>query len=223
MRDASRYPSRVRFDVGVALVLALAACESKSVRHLDLEKIVVTSEAKLRTDTVGEGQFAQRATFVLVDAENKSLQGAIVTLGGQLTDGSGAVVGEFKPQSLWIPGNDERTYALVDLAQAERPDARAARIVVRSATIPDFDPVARVDQIHELTDDGKLVVQGIVHNDADRPGQIEVIASFHAADRTPVTRPFTLVRVPAHATQAVQFVSPPGAAHGTIFVGDTSF
>src|SRR6185437_2782628 len=161
------YASRVR---SVVFLIALAACESKPARHLDLEQIVVTSDAKLRTDTVGEGQFARRATFVLVDAENKSLQGAVVTLGGQLTDVAGKVVGEFKPQSLWIPGNDVRTYALVDSAQAERPDARAARIVVRSATIPDFDPPARVDQIRELTDNGKLVVQGVVHNDAERAG-----------------------------------------------------
>jgi hypothetical protein len=29
--------------------------------------------------------------------------------------------------------------------------------------------------------------------------------------------------VPPHTDQPVQFVSPPGAKHGTIFVGDMSF
>jgi hypothetical protein len=38
-----------------------------------------------------------------------------------------------------------------------------------------------------------------------------------------MTRPFTLLKVPAHTDQAVQFVSPPGAKHGTIYVGEMSF
>jgi hypothetical protein len=38
-----------------------------------------------------------------------------------------------------------------------------------------------------------------------------------------MTRPFSLLRVPAHAEQGVQFVSPPGAKHGTIYIGDMSF
>ena len=207
----------------VLCVIALAACEKSANRKLDLDTIVVTPDARLRTDTVGEGAFARRATFVLVDAENTSKDDAYVTLGGQLTNAGGAQVGELKPQSLWIPAGETRTYALVDRAQEPRADASAARVVVRSATIPEFKPAAHVDQIREVADDGKLVVQGVLHNDADRRGEIEVIATFHAADRTPMTRPFTLLHVPAHSDQPVQFVSPPGAAHGTIFVGDLSY
>ncbi len=204
-------------------VLALVACEDAATRKLDLDKIIITPDAKLRTDTVGEGQFSQRASFVLVDAENIGSEGAVVALGGQLTDDHGAAVGELKPQSLWVPAGETRTFALVDRAQSSRPDARAAHIVVRSATIPSYPPSAHVDQIREVPDNGKLVVQGVLHNDADRRGEIEVIASFHASDRTPMTRPFTLLHLQAHAEQTVQFVSPPGAAHGTIFVGDVSY
>jgi|HubBroStandDraft_6_1064221.scaffolds.fasta_scaffold162505_2 hypothetical protein len=201
----------------------LAACEKSTNRKLDLEMISVTPDARLRTDTVGEGEFSRRATFVLVDATNGSNEGAYVTLGGELADNGGTQVAELKPQSLWIPAGETRTYALVDRAQEPHADASAARVVVRSATIPEYKPAAHVDQIRELADNGKLVVQGVLHNDAARPGQIEVIASFHAADRTPMTRPFTLLHVPAHTDQPVQFVSPPGAAHGTIFVGDLSY
>jgi hypothetical protein len=204
-------------------VLVLVACEDAATRKLDLDKIIVTADAKLRTDTVGEGEFSQRASFVLVDAENTGGEGAVVALGGQLTDDRGAAVGELKPQSLWIPAGETRTFALVDRAQASRPDAHAARIVVRSATIPNYPPPAHVDQIREVPDNGKLVVQGVLHNDTDRRGEIEVIASFHASDRTPMTRPFTLLHVQARSEQTVQFVSPPGAAHGTIFVGDSSY
>jgi hypothetical protein len=204
------------------LVVALAACEKSANKPLDLDKIVVTGDARLRTDTVGEGAFAKQATFVLVDAQNTSGDGAIVTLGGQLGDGSGATVGELKPMSLWIPAGETRTFALVDRAQEPR-QASAAHVVVRSATIPPFPPTAHVDQIREIPDNGNLVVQGMLHNDADKRGQIEVIASFHAADGRPMTRPFTILHVQAHADQPVQFVSPPGASHGTIFVGDVSY
>src|SRR5882762_5072547 len=84
--------------------LGLAGCShSKPARHLDLEQIRISSDARLRTDTVGEGKFASVASFVLVDAENAAADGAYVTLGGELTDASGATVGELRWQSLWIP------------------------------------------------------------------------------------------------------------------------
>jgi hypothetical protein len=204
-------------------LLAIAACEDTAVRKVDLDKIVVTPDAKLRTDTVGDGQFSQRASFVLVDAQNTASDGAVVSLGGQLTDDHGTTVGQLKPQSLFVPAGEMRTFALVDAAQTPRPDARAAHIVVRTATIPTYPPPAHVDQIREIEDNGKLVVQGVLHNDSDKRGEIEVIASFHASDRTPLTRPFTLLHLQAHEQQTVQFVSTPGAAHGTIFVGDVSY
>ncbi|HEY1550059.1 MAG TPA: hypothetical protein VGG28_19665 [Kofleriaceae bacterium] len=207
----------------VLVLLAMVACEDTAVRKLDLDKIVVTPDAKLRTDTVGEGQFAQRASFVLVDAENTANEGAVVSLGGQLTDDHGAMIGELKPQSLYVPAGEMRTFALVDAGQTPRPDARAAHIVVRTATIPTYPPPAHVDQIREIEDNGKLVVQGVLHNDSDKRGEIEVIASFHASDRTPLTRPFTLLHLQAHEQQTVQFVSGSGASRGTIFVGDVSY
>jgi hypothetical protein len=206
------------------LALALVSCESSGGnRKLDLDKIRVTSDARLRTDTVGDGRFAREATFVLVDAENTSTDGAYVTLAGDLTNGAGNAVSDFKAQSLWIPAGEMRTYALVDHAQEPHPDASAARIVVRSATIPEHAPPARVDQIREIADNGNLVVQGVLHNDADRRGKIIVIASFHGADHRPMTRPFTVLDIAPHTEQAVQFVSSPGAAHGTIYIGDLSY
>ena len=109
------------------------------------------------------------------------------------------------------------------LATSRRLGQADAKILVRQATIPSEPPAAYVDQIREIVDNGNLVVQGVLHNDAKRPGQIVVIASFHAADGRPMTRPFTIQRVAAGATQAVQFVSTPGAKHGTIYVGDTAY
>ena len=207
----------------LAILLALTACESASPRQLDLDRVRVTSDARLRTDTVGGEEFAETATFVLVDAENTATDGAYITLAGELSDGEDHVVGELKAQSLWIPGGETRTFALVDHERKPRPNAKAARIKVRSATIPDHPPPARVDHIREIEDNGKLVVQGKLHNEAARPGDIMVIASFHGPDGRPTTRPFSIVRVPANTDQDVQFVSTPGAKHGTIYVGDMTY
>lgn len=207
---------------GVFLTLVLIACGKSARRELDLDLIKITGEGKLRTDTVGD-QVQETATFVLVDAENTGKEGAIVTLAGALADASGHAVGDFKATSLWIPAGESRTFALVDRERRARPEASAAKILVRQATIPVAPPAAYVDQLREIEDNGKLVVQGVLHNDAKRPGQIVVIGSFHAADGRPMTRPFTIQRVDAGATQAVQFVSAPGAKHGTIYVGDTAF
>ena len=205
------------------IVLVIASCEKSTNRKLDLDLVRVTSDAKLRTDTVGDATFTETATFVLVDAENTGHEGAYITLGGELQDAAGQFVSDFKPQSIWIPPGEVRTYALVDRTRQPRPTAAAARIVVRSATIPESPPPARVDQIREVEDNGKLVVQGVLHNDGRRRGDIMVIASFHGADGRPMTRPFDVIKLEAHADQPVQFVSPPGAKHGTIYVGDMVF
>jgi hypothetical protein len=52
---------------------------------------------------------------------------------------------------------------------------------------------------------------------------IVVIGSFHGADGRPMTRPFSVLRVAANTDQSVQFVSTPGAKHGTIYVGEMSY
>lgn len=208
-----------------ALVLvALLGCEAHKSRELDRDLIEVSPDARLRTDTIGEGsKFEEQATFVLVDADNHGTEGAYVTLDGDLADASGTVVGTLKPQSLWIPSGEQRTFALLDRDRKPRPTAAAARIHVRGASIPASPPAARVDEIRELVDQGRIVVQGTLHNDAERAGQIMVVASFHDDTHHPMTRPFSLVRVEGKGQTAVQFVGPEGSKHGTIFVGDIAY
>src|SRR5882757_8886534 len=115
-----------RVIVAVAVVLwglGLAACgRSKPAHNLDLDAIRISGDARMRTDTVGDGKFASTATFVLVDAENTATDGAYVTLDGELTDPAGARVGELKSQSLWIPAHESRTFALVDSERVARPN-----------------------------------------------------------------------------------------------------
>ena len=128
-----------------------------------------------------------------------------------------------RAQSLWIPPGEQRTFALIDKERQARPTAAAAKISVFGASVPASPPRIHVDQIREIPDDGKIVVQGVLANDADRAGNIIVIASFHDAEHRPMTRPFSLLHVPAKTTQNVQFVGPPGSVAGTIYFGDATF
>src|SRR5215510_10862355 len=143
----------------VVVGLVLGCSHSRPARNLDLDQIRVLDGARLRTDTVGDGKFAITASFVLVDAENAAAEGAHVTLGGELTDATGATVGELKAQSLWIPPHQARTFALVDRQRATRPTAAAARIKVYGAVIPDEPPRAQITELHSFDDRGKIVVQ----------------------------------------------------------------
>jgi hypothetical protein len=214
----------VAAGLGLGAGLGLAGCtHSKPARNLDLDRIRVSPDARLRTDTVGAGKFASNASFVLVDAENTADEGAYVTLGGELTSAAGATIGELGSQSLWVPPHEARTFALVDTERLARPAAAAARIKVRGALVPDEPPRAHITDLHSFDDHGKIVVQAYLVNAAERPGQILVFGSFHDAHGQPMTRPFQLLDVAARDRQVVQFVGPEGSVRGAIFVGDTVY
>ena len=211
-------------SLAVGVALALAACEpSHPARQLDLDAIRVSGGARMRTDVVGDGAFADTATFVLVDAENTAAEGAYVTLAGVLKDAAGATVGALKLQSLWVPARESRTFALVDDQRMARPTAAAARITVSGALIPSEPPRAQIAELHAFDDRGKTVVAAYVVNAADRPGQAMVIGAFHDASGEPMTRPFQMIELAAHGRRIVQFVGPPGSTRGTIFVGDVIY
>lgn len=210
--------------VVLAALVGLVGCKhSKPANNLDLDAIRISGDARMRTDTIGDGKFASTATFVLVDAENTAADGAYVTLGGDLTGAGGATVGAFKSQSLWIPGHDVRTFALVDSERAARPSSTSARIKIQGAVIPDEAPRAHIEDLHSFDDRGKIVVQAYVVNAADRIGQLMVVGSFHDAHDQPMTRPFQMIELAAHDRRVVQFVGPEGSTRGTIFVGDVIY
>ncbi len=212
------------------LVLAAAlaagaggACRREAARNLDLAQIRVSSDARMRTDTVGDGAFQDTATFVLVDAENRAADGAYVTLGGSLVDAGGAEAATLKPQSLWIPAGASRTFALVDAERRPRPSAVSARIEVRGALVPADPPRARIEELHSFVDQDRIVVQAYLVNDADRIGRIVVIGAFHDDSNRPMTRPFEILEAAARSRQVVRFVGPPRSKRGTIFVGDVVY
>jgi hypothetical protein len=209
---------------GLGLACGAMGCSrSRPVRALDPDAIRIPGAARMRTDVVGDGEFASTATFVLVDAENTAAEGAYITLGGELTDQAGATVGQLKRASLWVPAHEIRTFALVDGERVARPTAKAARIKITGSVIPDEPPRARISDLHSFDDRDKIVVAAYLDNTADRPGRIMVIGAFHDARGQPMTRPFQLVDVAAHDHQVVQFVGPVGSTRGTIFIGDTVY
>ena len=221
-RSVSR---RACLALGVLGVLEVfGACgKSAPARSLDLDAIRISGDARMRTDVVGDGKFASTASFVLVDAENTAGEGAYVTLGGSFTDASGAAIGTLKAQSLWVPAHESRTFALVDTERVPRPAATSARIKVHGAVIPDEPPRAQITELHTFDDRGKIVVQAYLVNNAERPGQIMVIGSFHDAHDQPMTRPFQMVELAGHDRRVVSFVGPEGSTRGTIYVGDAVY
>ncbi|MBV8758332.1 MAG: hypothetical protein JO257_13685 [Deltaproteobacteria bacterium] len=205
------------------VLLAVAACAKSKSHQLSLDYIRVSADARLRTDTVGVGTFEEQATFVLVDADNTSKEGAYVTLGGKLADASGTELGQLRTQSLWIPAGETRTFALVDRERKPRPSSARARIEVKGALVPASPPPYRVANVAEHVDGDHVVTTGTVENDADIPGAITLIASFHDDGGRPMTRPFTLLKVAPHGKLPVQFAGPPNSKHGTIFCGDVIY
>ena len=204
-------------------MVAVAGCAKSKAHQLDLDFIRVSADARLRTDTVGVGTFEEQATFVLVDADNTSKEGAYVTLGGKLADADGTQLGELRAQSLWIPPGETRTFALVDKDRKPRPSSARARIEVKGALVPAVPPPYRVTGVKDWPQDDKVIASGTVENDADTSGAIVVIASFHDAGGRPITRPYTMLKVAPHAKTPVQFVGPPGSKHGTIFAGEAIY
>lgn len=214
----------MRILLAALIVAACPACRDTAPKQrLDLDLIEVSGDARMRTDTIGGGAFTDTATFVLVDARNRADKGAHVTLGGALTDAAGAEAGALAPQSLWIPPGESRTFALIDSERKPRPTAKAARIEVRGALIPDDPPRARIEELHTFKSDDRVIVQAYAVNGADRLGQIMVIGVFHDAQNRPMTRPFELVTIAAGERRVVKFVGPSGSVRGAIFLGDAVY
>jgi hypothetical protein len=223
MRRARRSVLAAAAGVAAGVLGLSGACKKEEARHLDLALIRVSSDARMRTDTVGDGAFQDTATFVLVDAENRGADGAYVTLGGALVDAGGADVGALKPQSLWIPAGASRTFALVDAERKPRPDAKLTRVEVRGALVPLDPPRARIEELHSFVDQDRIIVQAYLVNDAERIGRIVVIGAFHDEANRPMTRPFEVVEIAARSREVVRFIGPPRSKRGTIFVGDTVY
>jgi hypothetical protein len=222
-RGASRRAWPAHGVLWVLVTVASMACTKTTSHQLDLSAIEVVDNARLRTDTVGEGTFASQSTFVLVDAKNPTSEGAYVTLAGELTGQDRSIVGRLKAQSLWIPAGERRTFALIDTERVPRPATIATTIRVTGALVTQDPPRVRISDLHSFDDRGRIVVQANVTNDATSLGKVVVIAAFHSKDDQPMTRPFQVLQINGKQTTPVQFVGPEHSKTGTIFVGDVVY
>jgi len=205
-------------------LLLLFACDPPrkwEVVQVDPAKITVMADKlNLRHDVVGEGKFAGQATFALVDARNQHGVDVEVTLGGDLIDARGQVVGALRPESLRIPAGARRTFALVDDRNQARPSAVSARVRVVGATETRHADMLSVDRgtIHTLGED-RLQASAILDNRAERNVKVIVLAAFYDAADRPVARPFSVLELDGKTSRPVEFTGPPGSTKGYIFTG----
>lgn len=209
------------------LCFAAVACEKRSSRadrEVDPSLLEVDRAGLvLRTGTVGVGDEKPSATFVLVDAHNTADRPLMVTLGGNLVDAAGKPVGTLRPDSLWVPADGIRTFALVE-RDLKAPEAAGAEVEVVGAFPAEHDPAMYVDDSGgAFLDQGRVVVNGNVVNTAERAGKVIVIAGFYDAEGRLLERPFQVLVVGPGAKRAVQFVGPEGSRKGYMFIGDAVF
>lgn len=173
-------------------------------------------------ELLADRQWSATATFVLVDASNDSEHGAYITLDGTLRDGDAKPLGELKPESLWVPAHEQRTFALVDSTHSPRPGAAGAQIRVRGRRTGTA-PIMHVESARTVDDYGKAVAQATIVNDADHAGRAVVMAAFTDVEHRPMARPFALVEVAGNARTNVQLVGPKGSTSAIIYIGDTIY
>lgn len=179
----------------------------------------VSDDVVVRTDTVGYGKDARSATFVLVDAENLTDHDLLITLGGEWIGAKGGL----RPESLRMPAGASRLFVLVDDHDGEQKAATGAKVIVRGAVPPSWEPPVTLTDGHAFDDHGKVMLAANLNNTVEREGTVIVMASFHDANGKPVVRKFDVVHLDPKETKVVRFVGPDEATKGTIYLGDSTY
>jgi hypothetical protein len=91
---------------------------------------------------------------------------------------------------------------------------------VAGAYVPNYPPPVVIESRKTLRDSDRPVVTGVVRNTRPRRVKVLVLAAFYDASGVPVRRPFTEMILDGETTSPAQFVGPPGAERGTLFIGD---
>ncbi|WP_428265398.1 hypothetical protein [Haliangium sp.] len=208
----------------VAAAVSAGGCrraQSWQEREVDYGLVQLdTAHMRIRHDVVGHDDWEGRASFVLIDAENRHDQDLMVTLEGSLRGADGTVLGPLRPASLRIPAGGVRTFALVEAEQREHAATDRAEVRVVGAFVPQYPPPVVVTDGHVYRDGDRVVVSGRVRNTGAGPVRALVIAGFYDRDGRPMTRPFTSMYIPGEGDHTAQFVGPPGSVKGYLFIGD---
>lgn len=237
-----RQATRGRACLGWALVCVVGtACKRAELGEPDAPSIEL-GRAHLRTDMIGGGTTAKRATFVLIDAHNRSSAGVWASLSGDLVDARDVPIGHLAASMLWIPPGGARTFALIDDQLAERPNAASARVVKHSSQLA--PPLTTIEDVHTFDDHGTPITQGYLVNEASEDATIVVAAPFRDSAGTPVARPHYIVKVMAKPATghvigncpelgspeialaskcALQMVGPRGTSGDQLFVADAEY
>jgi hypothetical protein len=206
------------------LVLAAACSRPDRFQHTQVDPARFTiagDKLVLRHDVVGEGKWAAMTTFVLVDVRNDHTVDSDVNVAGDLLDRSQQVVGRLRVEMLRVPAGSKRIFALVDDKNQHRPTATTARIRVVGATEATHPLSLSVEEgtVHQQGD--HLIASARIFNRARRTTKAIILCGFYDADDRPMTRPFTTLQLDGDTSRAVDFQSPPGAAKGYIYIGDS--
>jgi hypothetical protein len=213
-----------------ALVAAVAAalggaCTRRTEDIIPSAQIRVTLNANMRTDAVEN--VAGKATFVLVDAENLSPRDGFIALRGTLLDAAGAKVGRLRPEELYVPAGEKRTFALLDADELARPTAVGASVEIGSALFARRKLSVEVSDEITHPDTGpagaRVVIGANVTNKASKTAKVIVLAAFRDAAGKPLTRPFDVMSIGAGITRPVRFVGPPGSTEADVYLGQITF
>jgi hypothetical protein len=227
----------------VILLAVFAACsKTEPAARIPLEQIAVVGQPALRTSPLGgktdpdevlarrkveagagpvylgEGEIVT-ASYVLVDAENRSTTDANVTLGGELS-GPGQAA-PLRRESLFVPAGATRTFLLLDQGLAPRPSATGVKVVVTGAVEARHAPAFDITDFHQMTDGDRVVTAANVVATAKRRRLVIVHAAFHDKDRAPLSRAHAILQLVPGVPQTVRFVGPAGSTSGTIFQGES--
>lgn len=223
MRRAQR-ARRLLLAAAVACSTAIGACKKPKgweQREVDYGLVEVAGDKlRLRHDTVGEGKFASQATFVLVDATNTHDADLMVSLGGELVDANGQVVGELGVESLRIPRGGTRMFALIDKQRVTREAATGARVRVVGAHEVEYAPPVQISDDRVVKEANRLTVYATIRNTEPRYVKVIVLAGFYDENDVPMTRPFTLMQLAGETTHPAEFHGPEGAQKAYIFIGE---
>jgi hypothetical protein len=164
---------------------------------------------------------AVSSSYVLVDAENRSVHDAYVTLDGTLSGGEQKA--ELKAESLFVPAGGIRTFLLLDDELKPREWATGVNVKVVGALIAKFPPSMAISDENVFTDGDHVVAAATVTSTVKAYLRGIVHCAFHDAAQKPIGRGHAILELEGGATSNVRFVGPRGSKTATIFAGDATY
>lgn len=204
-------------------VLATACSHRREPVRVPAGVVEIGKDVRVKTGPVGAGEHEAPVTYALIDATNRGDRDVVAALGGALLDAAGNELGPARPEVLRIPAGESRMFALVDGAGRRLPAADGAAIELVGAHYAEHDPVVSISQKSVRDDEGRAVAEGYVENRGRGAATIVVIAAFYDAQRRPLERAATALRIDPGYGRSTQLVGPPGSRQAALYLGDVGY